>query len=237
MTARRRAAIVVAGGTGDRFGRPGGKQLAPLAGLPAVAWSLLAIDESLAVGLIVLVCAPGRLSEYRERAVDPLSLNASVMLAEGGGTRRLSVAAGLAVVPEDVTTILVHDGARPLATADTFSAAIIALEESAIDGVVVGHPSVDTLKIVEEQRVLETPDRSRFWAAQTPQVFRAGVLRSAHTMAARDDFEGTDDASLVERAGGSVMMLEGPRDNIKLTLPEDAAYAELVLTRRGRGGL
>ena len=85
----------------------------------------------------------------------------------------------------------------------------------------MGYPSIDTLKVVENGVVVGTPDRSVFWNAQTPQVFRAGIYRRAHASALSDGFVGTDDSSLIERLGGRVLMVEGKRDNIKLTVPED----------------
>ena len=85
----------------------------------------------------------------------------------------------------------------------------------------MGHPPIDTLKVVENGVVVGTPDRSVFWNAQTPQVFRAGIYRRAHASALSDGFVGTDDSSLIERLGGRVLMVEGKRDNIKLTVPED----------------
>lgn len=236
MEAARRAAIVVAGGTGERFGRAGGKQLASVAGRPALSWSLLALQESGQVGLVIVVCPPERVDEYRREAVEPLSgLTMPVVLAQGGATRRMSVSAGLTAIPEGIETVIVHDGARPLATPKLFSDAVAALEGSGVEGVVVGHPSVDTLKVVDGVAIVDTPDRSRFWAVQTPQVFRASTLIEAHSRAAADGFEGTDDAALVERIGGEVHVVEGPRDNLKLTVAEDLLFAEAVLLRRSEG--
>ncbi len=85
----------------------------------------------------------------------------------------------------------------------------------------VAHPAVDTLKVVENGVIVGTPDRRVFWNAQTPQVFRAGIYRRAHASALSDGFMGTDDSSLIERLGGRVLVVEGKRDNIKLTVPED----------------
>ena len=184
------------------------------------------------VGLnsIVVVCDPERLNEFRDRAVDPLDLSTPVVFAASGRTRQESVASGLALVPSDAEIVLVHDGARPLLRPETATGALEMLEARLrIDGVVVGHPSVDTLKVVEDGYIVDTPDRSRMWAVQTPQVFRADALRSAHESARRDGYLGTDDAALVERNGGAVMVFEGPRDNIKITVPEDHAFAEAVL--------
>ncbi len=225
-------AIVVAGGSGERFGRTEGKQLAEVAGRPVVSWSLSAL-ESCGLNSIVLVCDPERLDEFRDRAVGPLDLTTPVVFAASGRTRQESVASGLASVPSDTEIVLVHDGARPLLRPETATGALEMLEaRPGIDGVVVGHPSVDTLKTVEGGHIVDTPDRSRIWAVQTPQVFRAGALRSAHESARRDGYLGTDDAALVERNGGAVMVFEGPRDNIKITVPEDHAFAEAVLGRR-----
>lgn len=237
MTAPKpRAAIVVAGGTGERFGCDSGKQLFPLAGMPALSWSILAVDRCPLISVIIIVCPQDRVDEYRSMAVDILKpLAKPVLFAQGGATRRQSVAAGLAAVPQEAETIVVHDGARPLAATELFSDAIRELEGSEADGLVVGHPSIDTLKIVDDRTVVETPDRSRFWAVQTPQVFRASALRRAHKLAEECGRDGTDDASLIEAAGGRVIVLEGPRDNTKLTLAEDVAFAEAVLIRRAEG--
>jgi len=225
-----RAAIVVAGGTGERFGRPGGKQLALVGGVAVVGHAVAAVASAETVGLVVLVCHPDRVGEYAE-AVDGLA--GEVLVVAGGATRRLSVAAGLAAVPDDATVIVVHDGARPLVEPDVVDSAVRRLEESGADGVVVGHPAYDTMKVVDAQaRVSETPDRSTLWVAQTPQVFAADALRRAHRRAAEDGFDGTDDASLVERIGGRVLMHEGPRWNIKVTVPEDLRVIEALLADR-----
>ena len=237
MSEPRTAAIIVAGGTGERLGRPGGKQLAPVLGRPVVGWTLLAFDAAETVDLIVLVVHPDRVGEYRDLAVTPLSLTAPITLAGGGPTRQASVANGLAQVPESVETVLVHDGARPLVTPQLILDSVAMLgRRDDLDGVVVGHPSVDTLKVVEADIVAETPDRSRIWAVQTPQVFRAAALRRAYAAATAEGFLGTDDASLVERDGGRVGMFEGPRDNIKVTVAEDLVFVEAALKYRGGEG-
>lgn len=229
-------AIVVAGGIGERLGHAGGKQLAIVAGRPVLSWSLLALDASGCVDHIVLVCPHDRVREYRSHAVEPLALAVSVSYAPSGSSRQESVASGLAAMPGDTDIVLVHDGARPLLTPELTKAALDALEETlAAAGVVVGQPAVDTLKVVDGNRVLSTPDRSRFWTVQTPQVFRVTPLRDAYAAAHAAGFSGTDDASLVEHAGGTVLVVEGPRDNVKVTVAEDLAFIEAVLASRERG--
>ena len=124
-----------------------------------------------------------------------------------------------------------HDGARPLVTPELIAHTINTLKGNIdADGAVVGHPAVDTLKVVENGVIVGTPDRRAFWNAQTPQVFRAGIYRRAHASALSDGFVGTDDSSLIERLGGKVLVVEGKRDNIKLTVPED--YLMLVAAVR-----
>ncbi|MBW6468182.1 MAG: 2-C-methyl-D-erythritol 4-phosphate cytidylyltransferase [Coriobacteriia bacterium] len=236
MGNRDTAAVLVAGGTGERFGRSSGKQLALLAGRPVLAHSLQACIGADRVGLVVVVCHPDRVSEYAEALGTDLS-GIEMLFVAGGARRQDSVAAGLAEVPDRFVYVAVHDGARPLAGPELFDAALDVLDgEPGLTGVVVGHPSVDTLKTVQDALVTSTPDRSRFWAVQTPQVFRADALRAAYTEAAASGREGTDDASLVEAAGGTVCVIEGPRDNIKVTLAGDLAVAEALLAARAKGG-
>lgn len=222
-------AILVAGGEGSRFGREGGKQLAGLGGVTVMGRALSAVIGCPEVSGVVLVCHPDRLADYETEA----RLHAAgkpLAAVVGGDTRRASVAAGLAGVPLDEDMVVVHDGARPLATPSLVSAVLTELAaHPEADGVVVGTPSSDTVKLVENGVVLETPDRRRVWAVQTPQAFRAAALREAHEAAARDGFGGTDDASLVERRGGTVRVIEGPRANLKVTHADDLSRAEALL--------
>ncbi|MHB1136026.1 MAG: 2-C-methyl-D-erythritol 4-phosphate cytidylyltransferase [Coriobacteriia bacterium] len=229
-------AIIVAGGTGERLGREGGKQLAMVAGLPVLAHAIRALDAASLIDGIVVVVHPERLDQYVHDAVTPTGAAKVLGVVPGGATRAESVRAGLAAAPAESTLILVHDGARPLITSELIDAAIATLEgDRSLDGVVVGHPSYDTLKIVDaEGGVSGTADRTTIWAAQTPQVFRAEALRSAYERARVQGWDGTDDASFVERAGGRIAMHAGPRDNIKVTVPEDLLAADRLLrARRG----
>ena len=229
-------AIVVAGGTGERLGREGGKQLALVARSPVLAHALDAFVRCDRIDAVVVVAHPQRIAEYRRAAVEPLDSPKIIAVVPGGETRMASVRAGLEAVPAASGIILVHDGARPLVTAELVGAAIAELErEPRLAGVVVGHPSYDTLKTVGPDReVLSTPDRAAIWAAQTPQVFRADALREAYRRAEAEGWTGTDDASLVEHAGGRVRMFVGPRDNMKVTVPEDLPVVDRILrSRRG----
>lgn len=234
-----RVGLIVAGGSGDRLGRPGGKQLLLVDGRPVLSHAVAAFEYCDAIDAIVVVTHPERVEEYRREALAPLSLSKLLAVVPGGATRQASVAAGLAALPADASIVAIHDGARPLVTIESIERAIARLEaDPGLAGVVVGHPSYDTLKRVDSSgRVLETPERSSLWAAQTPQVFRVKELRAAYDAAGRDAFEATDDASLIERMGGAVIMAEGPRDNVKVTVPEDVPIVEGILGRRAGGAV
>ncbi len=229
------AVVIVAGGTGERTGIPGGKQLASLHGRAILSLAIEAFERCPAIDEIVVVVHPDRVEEYRRTAIEPAAPRKVTAVVGGGDTRQASVAAGLAAVSADATVIAVHDGARPLVTPDLIAGALDALVAApTADGVVVGHPSYDTLKVVDaEGRIVSTPDRATLWAVQTPQVFRANALREAYRRAELEGFTGTDDASLVERLGGTVLVYQGPRDNIKITVAGDVLVAERLLEARG----
>ncbi len=216
------AAIILAGGTGERFGKEGGKQLIEIAGKPILTWSTEAFDAVGDIGLIVVVCPEDRHDEYLKRAIDPFPFVTPVVMAPSGPSRQESAFSGLEYVPENYSYVVLHDGARPLISPDLITHTINTVKGNIdCDGAVVAHPAVDTLKVVENGVIMGTPDRRVFWNAQTPQVFRTGIYRRAHAAALSDGFMGTDDSSLIERLGGRVLVVEGKRDNIKLTVPED----------------
>ena len=195
-------------------------------------WSIAAFDEAPSVGHVVVVCPEGRVDETR-LAVRRLAPSVSLSFVSGGATRQESCLAGLRAVPENFPLVAIHDGARPLVSVDTIEAVIARVRDDAsLAGAICAHPSVDTLKVVEGDIVCSTPDRARFWAVQTPQVFRVDVVMAAHEAAAAEGFVGTDDSSLVERAGGRVACVEGPGDNIKVTVPEDRRPVEAILAGR-----
>ncbi len=227
------AAVVVAGGSGERFGRPGGKQLIPVLGKPLLAWSLQAFDAVSQVGRIVVVCPGSRIEEYRALAVEPYGLATPVDFVPAGSLRQESAMNGVEAVPPEFQFICMHDGARPLILPETVVHAINVLKGTLdADGVVCGHEAIDTIKVIDGNSVVGTPDRSIFWVAQTPQIFHADILRQAHQAAMEEGFVGTDDASLVERVGGHVVLVASPRDNIKLTVPEDLAPIQAFLRQR-----
>ena len=203
-------AIVVAAGSGRRFGRA--KQYEPLAGRRVLDWALDAA-RTVADGVVVVV-APERAGD-----VEPLA----DAVAAGAATRSGSVRAGLAVVPPGAEIVVVHDGARPLADAALFGAVVDVVRAGA-DAALPGVPVHDTLRAADGGAV----DRDGLVAVQTPQAFRAAALRAAHGGGS----EATDDASLVEAAGGMVVVVDGSPANVKITRPADLVVAEALLRAR-----
>lgn len=206
-------AIVVAAGGGTRFG--GAKQFARLAGVSVLDRSV-ETARSACDGVVVVLpaCAewPG---------------SVALPTVTGGATRAESVRAGLAAVPADTDIIVVHDAARPLASPELFERVIAAVRGGAA-GAVPGRPIADTVKRVEGDRVVATVPRDDLVAVQTPQAFQASMLRHAHAGAP----EGTDDATLVEAAGGTVVVVEGELRNMKLTVAADIGLADALLEER-----
>lgn len=230
------AAVILAGGRGERFNGGAGKQLVKLLGRPMLTWTAEIFDAVADVGLIVIVAPEDQHEAFCHEALDPYPFVTPIALAPSGSLRQESAFAGVCAVDERFELIAMHDGARPLATPELVEHTINTLKGNYdADGTVVGYPSIDTLKYVTDGEVVGTPDRSLFWVVQTPQVFRADVLREAHMTALAEGFVGTDDSSLVERLGRRVLLVRGPRDNLKLTVPEDRLPIEAALRARRAG--
>jgi 2-C-methyl-D-erythritol 4-phosphate cytidylyltransferase len=220
--------IVVAGGTGERFGQL--KQFAEVAGRPVLH---LAVEACRPVSAGIVLVVPAQLGEADRTTVGAAGAD---RIVAGGSTRARSVGCGLAAVPAEADVIVVHDAARPLATSDLFERVLEALAAGGVDGVVPGLRIHDTIKQVEPpsrdgvRRVIATLDRSSLVAVQTPQAFGAEVLRVAHARHPAD--EATDDASMVEEAGGVVVVVPGEPGNLKITTPGDLPAAERELAGR-----
>ena len=225
-------AVIVAGGSGERFGDPRGKQFVELCGLPLVSWSIMAFDRAPSVGHLVVVYPPDRLDDMLD-VLSQLTLRHDVTLATAGATRQDSVFSALLAMPAGYRFTAVHDGARPLVRTETIEEVIGTLRaDKDLAGAIAATRATDTLKLVEDGVIIATPDRQYYWSAQTPQVFRTKKLLAAHRASVWDDYVGTDDASLIERRGGKVRCVACPRDNLKVTVPEDLVVAEAILGRR-----
>ena len=221
----RTTAIVVAAGRGTRMQSPTAKAFVPLGGIPMLVYSLRTLSSVPSVEAIVLVVPQGQRRSGASVLRDAGPWRIPVVIIPGGPERQDSVAAGLARVSPTTEFVIVHDAARPFVTPDCVQRCLAA---AAADGAAVAAlPVRDTVKVVDAAgRIERTLDRRRVWLAQTPQVFRAQLLRQAYASARHDAFAGTDDAALVERLGVPVRAVEGDPDNRKLTTPEDLRWAE-----------
>ena len=200
-------AVVVAAGSGTRFGAR--KQYEMLGDRRVLDW---AVDAARSVAAGVVLVVPEADATTDEPGAD--------VVVPGGATRSASVRAGLAAVPADAEVVVVHDAARPLAPLALFESVVAAVTAGA-DGAVPGLPVTDTVKRVHAGAIVATLDRSELVTVQTPQAFVASILRAAHASGGDD----TDDAALVEVAGGHVVVVPGDAVNAKLTTPHDLELA------------
>ena len=214
-------ALIAAAGSGERLGIDRPKAFAGLGGRPLLAESIDRLDRCPLIDAIV-VAAPAGWEEPSILLAEELAASKVVACVTGGATRAESVAAALAEVPEEALVVLVHDAARPL-VGDAMVERLIAPLGEGFDGAVPALPVPDTLKRVSDGVVGETVDREGLVAAQTPQAFLAPALRRAF---AGDLSGATDCASLVERSGGRVAVVEGDRRLLKITTTDDLALVE-----------
>jgi 2-C-methyl-D-erythritol 4-phosphate cytidylyltransferase len=215
-------ALILAAGRGERFGGGRPKALVELAGRPMLQWSIDALRDVAAVETIIVALPAG--------AHAPEGLT----VVEGGEVRSESVRRALAAAPAG-DPVLVHDAARPLVGADLAEDVIAALlNDAAADAAIAAAPVTDTVKRVGDGSVVrETLERGELWAVQTPQVFRRAALERALDVAPEILAAATDDAWLVERAGGRVIVVPASRENLKVTTPLDLELAAMLLARRG----
>ncbi len=237
MTAAAQAtAVIAAAGSGERLGAGAPKALVPLAGRPMVAWSLAALAAAESVGAIVVAAPPGHEAEVEGLAPEGVGFT----VVTGGVSRAESVRAAVATV--DGPVVAIHDAARPLLPprlADELVEKLTGRPDAA--GVIAATALTDTVKRAREPRaasgefehggptIARTESRDHLWAAQTPQVFRIEALREALAADPQRLAAATDEAMLVEKAGGKVLIHPSPATNLKVTTPDDLRIAELLL--------
>jgi 2-C-methyl-D-erythritol 4-phosphate cytidylyltransferase len=232
------ALVVAAAGHGTRLDLGLPKQYVPLLGIPMLQRTLNTLATCAAVDALVVVVNASDIEYCRSELVQE-RIDKVIQVCAGGDERALSVRNGLDALAEAGTWDLVgvHDGARPLITCDDITRTVetIAADER-LAGAVLGVPTTDTVKLVDEDGVVvATPERRTVWRAQTPQIFRWQWLMDAYAKTPADDLlRSTDDASLVEARGGRVIMVKGSPENIKITDRVDLRHAEQILAERRR---
>ncbi|MEM9162683.1 MAG: 2-C-methyl-D-erythritol 4-phosphate cytidylyltransferase [Cyanobacteria bacterium P01_F01_bin.4] len=222
--------LIPAAGSGRRMGSDRNKLLLSLLDQPILVWTLLAAAASTSVDWIGIICQPIDQPDF-EGIVTALQLSTPVAFIPGGATRQSSVYNGLQALPTAATQVLIHDGARCLATPDLFDRCAITLQSC--PGLIAAISVKDTIKQVGSDGVITaTPDRSHLWAAQTPQGFDVALLKDCHDKGAQLDWAVTDDAALFEQCNLPVKIVEGEDTNLKVTTPVDLAIAEFILRQR-----
>ena len=222
--------LIPAAGMGRRMGSERNKLLLSLENRPLLAWTLLAASASQEIDWIGIIGQSSDFPDFREILI-ALNLTKPVKLIEGGNTRQESVYNGLQALPAQARRVLIHDGARCLATSQLFDRCARALQNC--QGLIAAIPVKDTIKIVDENKVIkDTPKRSNLWAAQTPQGFEVSLLKHCHERGLKLGWKVTDDAALFEMCKLPVTIVEGEETNLKVTTPVDLALAEFILRQR-----
>lgn len=243
--------LIPAAGVGRRMAAGRNKLLMPLLGRPVLAWTLAAAAAAPSIEWIGILYQPvdqleiekivsglsDRLTPEKTPTTSPATPTVktaakTIVLITGGDTRQDSVFNGLQALPAKASHVLIHDGARCLATPALFDrCAEVALQHK---GFITAVPVKDTIKQVDAERIItHTPDRDQLWAAQTPQGFEVALLKQAHATGRQQNWQVTDDAALLEKCQVPVSIVEGEETNLKVTTPVDLALAQFILQQRG----
>jgi 2-C-methyl-D-erythritol 4-phosphate cytidylyltransferase len=221
------AALVTAGGHGTRMGHDIPKQYLEIHGIPILARTLLVFEMHPMIDTIVLTVPLGDEDFCRSHIIAPFGLKKISHVVNGGETRQQSVLNGLESLTQ-TDMVAIHDGVRPLVSAQTISETVEAARSTGASVACV--PVRDTVK-KQNGKYLETVSRTSLWLAHTPQTFRTSLILDAHRRAAADRFIGTDDASLVERMGRPVAIVRDAYTNLKITTPDDLELAKILIER------
>ncbi len=223
-------AIIVAAGNSTRMALGYSKQFVPLCGIPAIVRTMAAFENAELIKSVIIVCRKEEIN-YVEHYIKKEKIKKVCKIVEGGSTRQQSVLAGIDSAPQETEYFAIHDGARALITAEE-------INRSVEDGFQYGAsalavPEKNTVKVIDQNGfVASTPERSKIWSVQTPQVFKKSVYLAAVKKAKEDGADYTDDCQLAEHIGVSVHLCEGKYTNIKLTTSDDIATAETILKNR-----
>ncbi len=216
---------------GRRMGKAVAKQFLPLGDKPMLAHTLLAFQRASEIDEIIPILSKEDMESCLRDVIEQFHITKVKTLVVGGKERQDSVMNGLKKLEKDASVVLVHDGVRPFVTTEMIRESVELAKKG--ESIVVGVPLKDTIKEVDDSGVVrKTLERSRLWAIQTPQAFPLKVLKNAYEESYKHRVFGTDDAMLVERAGGAVRVIMGSYENIKITTPEDLILAEEILKRR-----
>ncbi len=220
--------IIVSAGKSTRMGGIN-KQFLELSGIPVLIRSIMAFDEIENVSEIIVVTNKDSVSET-EKMIEGFSFKKPIKVTDGGETRQQSVFNGFRLVSDDSDFVTIHDGARPLVSENAIKCVI--KDAQAHGASTLGVPVKDTIKVVENGFISDTPERSKLFIAQTPQTFEKALYKKGIENALENSMDFTDDCQLIEAIGVKVFMTIGDYSNIKITTPEDIRLAEFFLSER-----
>ena len=224
-------AIIPAGGSGRRLKAALSKQYLMLDKLPVLVHTLRVFQQTTAIDQVILVVPENDIAFVRDEFIQEYCLTKVANIVAGGAERQDSVRNGMAAIEDKCDVAVIHDGVRPFVTQGMIQQVVAATRSN--QAASIGVKAKETIKQTEDNDlVVKTLPRQHLWQTQTPQAFHFDILQKAYAAAERDNFYGTDDASLVERIGVSVKMLAGSYENIKITTPEDLIFAESLLKSR-----
>jgi 2-C-methyl-D-erythritol 4-phosphate cytidylyltransferase len=226
-------AVIVSAGKGQRFMEGKKKQFYLLANKPILAHTLDKFEACPLIRSILLVVGQEDMDYCLREIIEKYGYRKVAQIIPGGKQRQESVRNGIDVLPKETHLVVIHDGVRPFVTREMIEDSIRFAQR--YGAVVLAMPVKDTIKVASSDgTILKTLERDSLWQIQTPQAFRAHVIKEAYQKAMEDRFVGTDDASLVERLGMKIHILPGSYTNIKITTPEDLILAKLFLRMRAR---
>jgi 2-C-methyl-D-erythritol 4-phosphate cytidylyltransferase len=226
-------ALIVAGGSGERFGGETPKQYRLVVGRPLLAWTIARFEQAASIDQIVVVAGEDFLLYVNNQVVNPYGFAKVTKIVPGGATRGESVRRGIDSLPISTSYVAIHDGVRPLVKPTDIDAVVA--EAQTHRAAILADSVTDTVKRAKDGLILATLDRRHLYLAQTPQVFQYDLIKEAYHKGNQEGIEGTDDAVMVETLGFMVTLVPSTGPNPKLTRPEDLDYITMVLERENRG--
>lgn len=225
---KKKAVIIPAAGSGVRLGSDIPKPFIDLFGKTILQRSIECFLGVEGLVYVVIATSPDNFEGCNRIFEEFEQPDISFNLVKGGAERQASIWNAMNTLPDDIELVAIHDAVRPFASLESIEECFDTASE--LGAAIVGVPVKDTIKKIDSnERIVETPDRSELWQAQTPQIFKKDIITEAYELAVKENFLGTDDASLVERIGVDIKMVEGDRKNLKITYPIDLRIAELII--------
>ena len=221
--------MIVAGGSGERFGGDIPKQYLMVAGRPLMSWTIARFEAARSIDRIVIVAGEDYLLHVNNSVVNPYGFKKVFKIVPGGATRSESVLRGIESLPLATSYVAIHDAVRPLVTPHDIDAVVREAEKHR--AAILGTPATDTVKRAREGMVFATLDRSNLFMAETPQVFQYDLIKEAYIKGLEAGLTATDDAAMIEALGFMVRLGRSTAPNLKLTTTDDMAFIEMMIKR------